>query len=109
MSRRESPAQPDLFLRAAAAPEAPADASAEDREAEEEARGRFRAELGATLERARTAATLPWRDLTLAALAEIRFNSLAGRLPPEEGQALRDAFARELDRLYAVEGPTEPG
>jgi hypothetical protein len=63
---------------------------------------RIRNELSGTLARVREAAALPWKDLTQATLAELRFDSIAGWLPEEEAAALRAAFHRELDRLYAV-------
>ena len=63
----------------------------------------IRAELEATLRMAREAATLPWPDLTQTTLAELRFESLTGWLPKEEGQALRVAFEAEMTRLYDAE------
>jgi hypothetical protein len=63
---------------------------------------RIRDELNATLVRAQEAATLPWRDLTQAYLAEMRFHSVAGWLPPEEAGRLRTAFAHEMERLNGV-------
>ena len=48
----------------------------------------------------RAAAALPWKDLTAATLAELRFDSIAGWLPEDEAVTLRSAFHRELDRLY---------
>jgi hypothetical protein len=49
---------------------------------------------------------MPWNDLTTATLAELRFNSIAGLLPPNEADSLRNDFRVELRRLYAVtEGP----
>ena len=62
----------------------------------------IRGELEATLARARDAARMPWRDLTAATLAELRFNSIADWLPPEEAASLREAFAREMARLWDV-------
>ena len=50
----------------------------------------------------RGAAALPWKDLTAATLAELRFDSIAGWLPHDEAAALRAEFHRELDRLYAA-------
>ena len=47
------------------------------------------------------AASLPWKDLILVTLAELRFDSIAGWLPQDEAAALRAEFHRELDRLYA--------
>ena len=48
----------------------------------------------------REAAALPWKDLTTATLAELRFNSIAGWLPEDEASALRAAFQCEINRLY---------
>jgi hypothetical protein len=63
---------------------------------------RIRDELIGTLERAKNAERLPWRDLTAATLAELRFNSIAGWLPEDEAEALRADFEREMARLYRV-------
>jgi hypothetical protein len=54
------------------------------------------------LARVRDASVLPWRDLTQAYLAELRFNSIAGWVPNDEADPLRADFRRELDRLYAA-------
>ncbi len=62
----------------------------------------IRDELLATLARARDAARLPWRDLTAATLAELRFESISNWLPRPEAEALRAAFAAEMERLYAA-------
>ena len=64
---------------------------------------RIRGELTTTLARVREAVALPWKDLTTATLAELRFNSIAGWLPDDEAHALRVNFQREMNRLYAVE------
>jgi hypothetical protein len=63
---------------------------------------RIRGELADTLARVREAAVLPWKDLTAATLAELRFNSIAGWLPEDEASALRAAFQCEMNRLYAM-------
>ena len=55
-----------------------------------------------TLARVRTAAALPWKNLTAAPLAELRFNSISGWLPDEEARTLRVSFQREMYRLYAI-------
>jgi hypothetical protein len=56
----------------------------------------------------RVAATLPWKDLTAATLAELRFASIAGWLPEDEASALRTAFQSEMNRLYLLaEGDRE--
>jgi hypothetical protein len=63
---------------------------------------RIRGELTDTLGRVREAAALPWKDLTAATLAELRFNSIAGWLPEHEASALRAAFQCEISRLYLI-------
>jgi len=63
---------------------------------------RMRKELTETLALARGAAQLPWKDPTVATLAELRFNSIAGWLPEAEADMLREAFSREMARLWAV-------
>jgi hypothetical protein len=63
---------------------------------------RIRDELNRTLAKARDAAVMPWRDLTAATLAELRFNSITNWLPPAEGTVLRESFAREMVRLWAI-------
>ena len=63
---------------------------------------RIRGELTETLARVRAAAALPWKNLTAATLAELRFNSISGWLPDEEARTLRVSFQREMDRLYAI-------
>ena len=48
---------------------------------------------------------MPWSDLMAATLAELRFNSIAVWLSPEEADSLRNEFRTR--RLYAVpEGPS---
>ena len=86
--------QPDLF--ADAGDVSPAEAPPSDFIA------RIRDELTGTLARVRAAVTLPWKDLTAATLAELRFNSIAGWLPNDEASALRLSFQREMNRLYAA-------
>jgi len=63
---------------------------------------RIRDELTSTLAMARAAAQLPWKDLTRATLAELRFNSVARWLPPDEATALREHFQQEMTRLYDI-------
>ena len=58
--------------------------------------------MPSTLAMARAAAQLPWKDLTRATLADLRFNSVACWLPPEEANALREHFQREMTRLYDI-------
>jgi hypothetical protein len=86
--------QPDLFATAGQAhsPEPP----------REDFITRIRDELTNTLARVREAAALPWKDLTAATLAELRFNSIAGWLPDDEASALRAAFQCEINRLYII-------
>jgi hypothetical protein len=100
MGTYRSSRQPDLFAAAGQAflPEAPpADFIA-----------RIRGELTDTLGRVREAAALPWKDLTSATLAELRFDSIAGWLPDDEASALRVSFKREMNRLYAIAEEDEP-
>jgi len=68
---------------------------------------RIRCELTGTLARVREAGALPWKDLTAATLAELRFDSIAGWLPQDEAAGLRAEFHRELDRLYALLSPSD--
>ena len=63
---------------------------------------RVRGELTGTLAQVREATALPWKDLTAATLAELRFNSIAGWLPEDEARVLRTSFQHEMNRLYAV-------
>jgi hypothetical protein len=90
MARYRSTRQRDLFESAVTEPP-PAEFIA-----------RVRDELNTTLVRAREAGTLPWRDLTTATLAELRFHSIARWLPADEAAALRADFQREMGRLYAI-------
>jgi hypothetical protein len=62
-----------------------------------------RNELHKMLAFARDAESFPWANYTKSALAEMRFDGLAHWLPAEEAKTLRDAYAKELDRLYALE------
>jgi hypothetical protein len=63
---------------------------------------RIRNELVGTLAMAREAARMPWKDLTAATLAELRFNSITNWLPASEAEALRESFTREMARLWDV-------
>jgi hypothetical protein len=87
-------AQPDLF---AAAPQAE-----EPYRVTEADRAPVRRDLYALLEKAQKAERLPW-DYTQAALAEMRVDSMSKWLPDDEAASLRQRFAEELDRLYALE------
>jgi hypothetical protein len=96
MARFRSGDQPDLFAEVGdnSAAEAPPSDFIE----------RIRGELTTTLARVREAAVLPWKDLTAATLAELRFNSIAGWLPENECRELRASFEYEMARLYAIAG-----
>ena len=63
---------------------------------------RIRKELTYTLAMARDSAALPWADLTAATLAELRFDSITNWLPEAEAIELRECFAREMARLWAI-------
>jgi hypothetical protein len=96
--------QPDLFARAA--DRLGAEHAALEAPPPEDFVARIRDELVSTLAHVREAAVMPWNDLTTATLAELRFNSIARWLPPNEADSLRNDFRVELRRLYAVtEGP----
>jgi hypothetical protein len=92
MGNRRSPRQPDLFETQTGLLEPPPGDFV----------ARIRDELILTLAQVREASALPWKDLTAATLAELRFDSIAGWLPEDEAAALRLEFHRELDRLYAA-------
>ena len=94
MARFRSGDQPDLFANAGDIQPAEAPPS--------EFLARIRDELTGTLARVREAAALPWKDLTAATLAELRFNSIAGWLPQDEASSLRAAFHSEMNRLYIM-------
>jgi hypothetical protein len=63
---------------------------------------RIRDELTDTLAMVRAASELPWKDLTRATLAELRFNSVARWLPADEATMLRKQFQCEMIRLYEI-------
>jgi hypothetical protein len=63
---------------------------------------RIRRELIDTLAMVRDSAALPWGDLTAATLAELRFDSITNWLPEAEAIELRECFAREMARLWAI-------
>ena len=97
MKNHRSVRQPDLFgAQADLLEPPPADFVA-----------RIRNELTVTLARVQEAAALPWKDLTAATLAELRFDSIADWLPEDEAAALRAEFHCELDRLYALLSPSD--
>src|SRR5947209_1535742 len=101
MPSSQSPRQPDLFEAAhptskrgyAALLQEPPPADFIER---------IRNELLGTLAMAREAARLPWKDLTAATLAELRFNSITNWLPANEAETLRESFNREMARLWDV-------
>ena len=63
---------------------------------------RIRNELIGTLTTARAAARMPWKDLTAATLAELRFNSITNWLPASEAEVLRESFNGEMARLWDI-------
>lgn len=91
---RNDDVQPDLF--AASRPAGGGDAPRCEVEA-----APIRREVEAVLATARAAARLPW-DPTTATVLEIRVAGQCRLLPEAEGEALREAFFAELDRLYAA-------
>jgi hypothetical protein len=99
MKNNRSLRQPDLFECAVKFPPAPPPPDFV---------ARIRGELTETLARVREAVGLPWKDLTAATLAELRFDSITGWLPAGEAAALQAEFHRELDRLYALSFPQQP-
>ncbi|WP_337875348.1 hypothetical protein [Elioraea sp.] len=99
--------QPDLFA-PAAAPLDDANAVLLE-EAEEDRRerlARLEAELNGLLERVRRAERLPFRTLTQALLAELRFMRAHHDIP--DGAAKYAAFQAEMQRLYAIEDERHP-
>jgi hypothetical protein len=98
MGTYRSSRQPDLF---AATGHAPIEGPPPDFIA------RIRGELTGTLACVREAAALPWKDLTAATLAELRFNSIADWLPEDEARVLRTGFQLEMNRLYAIAAATD--
>lgn len=99
MTRYRSSDQPDLFANGGDVPPVEAPPS--------EFVARIRDELTGTLTKVCEAVSLPWKDLTAATLAELRFNSIAGWLPDEEAKMLRVSFRREMERLYAKAGEND--
>lgn len=101
MARARVADQADLFAgegrASSAAPSAPADFI-----------DRIREELHATLACVQAAHVLPWPDLTRTYVAELRFESIARWLPPEEARALTEAFGTEMERLYRAVGEDRP-
>lgn len=89
---RNHPSQPDLFASAAAADAAHDPALV----------ARARHELARMLDHARAATVFPWRDWTQSTVAELQFDGLLRWLPEADRPALYQAYADELDRLYAL-------
>lgn len=89
----QHPSQPDLFAAAAA----------EGAACDPELVALARRDLAAMLDHARAAVVFPWRDYTQSTLAELRFDGLLRALPEADRPALYQAYADELDRLYALE------
>jgi hypothetical protein len=101
MATIRSARQPDLFA-AANAVSGGGYAASLDEPPPADFIERIRSELQSTLALARGAMTMPWRDLTAATLAELRFKSIAGWLPADEASTLRASFAREMARLWEI-------
>lgn len=100
MARHRNSAQQDLFAPHADAPGFDLD---DEEFVDAEFIQRIRDEVTATLAKAKGAARLPWRDLTQTMVTEMRFHSIAQTwLPAEESARLREEFAAEMLRLYAV-------
>jgi hypothetical protein len=87
--------QPDLFD---AADPCAFEETEEDRR---ERLARLEAELNGLLERVRTAERLPFRNLTEALLAELRWMRAHHEIA--DGAAKYAAFQAEMQRLYAIE------
>lgn len=104
MSRRQS--QPDLFATSQTDLFGKAAARESAYVVTEADRAPVRRDLYALLEKAEKAERLPW-DYTQAALAEMRMDSMSKWLPEDEAASLRQRFADELDRLYALEPQPE--
>lgn len=99
---RSARRQPDLF-----APSADLfdgvdpHAMDEAEEARRERLARLEEELNGLLERVRRAERLPFRDLTEALLAELRYMRAHHEIA--DGAAKYAAFQAEMQRLYAIE------
>lgn len=101
MPSSQSPLQPDLF-EAAQPASARGYATLLQEPPPADFIERIRNELIGTLAMARQAARLPWKDLTTATLAELRFNSITNWLPASEAETLRESFNREMARLWDI-------
>ena len=86
--------QPDLFL-PDAEPELPINRPAASERPDPQ---KIRLQLVALVETARGAKTMPWPERE-ARMWQIAFPQMTNWLPPEEGDQLRFAFAREMARL----------
>lgn len=91
---RRNPSQPDLF--------GDSRDPVDDFEPDEAFMEIVHRDLDALMTKARDAEKFPWKDFTQSTLAEMRFEGLLKWLPPEEATRMHDAFAAELDRLYAL-------
>lgn len=94
--------QPDLFAPSAdLADGADPYAFEESEEDRQERLARLEAELNGLLERVRKAERLPFRDLSEALLAELRFMRAHHQIA--DGAAKYATFQAEMQRLYAIE------
>lgn len=103
---QRSHAQPDLFAIPQKDLFGPTESREEPYRVTEADRAPVRRALYALLEKAENADRLPW-DYTQAALAEMRMDSMSKWLPEDEAASLRQRFADQLDRLYALEPQPE--
>lgn len=107
MARSRFAEQADLFDRGTGGVGAVGESEAEAADFAELVE-RVRRELRATLARVQGADVLPWPDLTVTYLAELRFDSISGWLPGDEARALKQAFGTEMERLYHAAGEERP-
>jgi hypothetical protein len=94
--------QPDLFAPAADLSDGANPYVFEESEEDRRERlARLEAELNGLLDRVRTAERLPFRNLTEALLAELRWMRAHHEIA--DGAAKYAAFQAEMQRLYAIE------
>jgi hypothetical protein len=94
--------QPDLFAPSADLFDGADPYAFEETEEDRQERlARLETELNGLLERVRTAERLPFRDLSEALLAELRF--MRAHHQVADGAAKYAAFQAEMQRLYAIE------